>query len=834
MRQLHLRSALPAALLLGLSLAAAAHEDDPKILDRKPAVQGPGYRTSGWARGDGFKAGTLASFPADNVTLLAWMPLSDFGGPDNGNSCWGYTSPAGREYALFCHSDGLTVVEITNPGDPLVVGFINGPDSLWRDVKVRGTYAYAVSEGGSGIQVIDLANIDAGQVALVNTVTTGGTTATHTVALDEASGFLYRAGGGTEGLRIYDLSNGANPVFTGWWSDRYVHESEVKTFTSGPNAGKQIAYCCGGFNGGFTDTGVSILDVTDKSNPIQRGQVTWPGAEFSHQAWLSEDAQLLYVNDELDDDGTLPNRTYMIDVSDIDNPVYKGSFTNGNKSVSHNLYVKGNQIFEANYRSGLHVFDATNPLAPVETAWFDTDPTSDAATFNGLWSNYPFFPSGVVIGSDMERGLFVLWVGAPLVQVALASPAPALLHPSGDVLPVTLTELHPGDYVPGSAKLHYEVEGASSVTVDLAQGAGGGFLASFPALPCGAAVSFYLSAESTNGVTWIEPPNGELFHATVGTAQVSAFADDFETSLGWTASAPGDDASTGQWVRANPVGTAAQPEDDHTAPVGAQCFFTGQGSVGGGVGDADVDGGKTTLVSPVLNLSAVPNAAIRYWRWYSNNQGGVPESDVFTVDVSNNGGASWTNVETVGPTGFEVGGGWIQHQFTVDDFVAPTSNVRVRFVASDAGSGSVVEAAVDDFEVLGVACEALAADAVDLSAAAGGTVHFTLEGGGTHAGELYLLLGTLSGTAPGFNLGAIHVPLVQDVYFTYSVTHANLPPLLNTFGVLDGGGGAAAQFALPPGFVELVGLQAHHAWLAIKPATLAVTFGSNAVPLAFH
>src|SRR6188768_2406742 len=234
MRQLHLRSALQAALLLGLSLAAAAHEDDPKILDRKPAVQGPGYRTSGWARRDGFKAGTLASFPADNVTLLAWMPLSDFGGPDNGNSCWGYTSPSGREYALFCHSDGLTVVEITNPGDPLIVGFINGPDSLWRDVKVRGTYAYAVSEGGSGIQVIDLANVDAGQVALVNTVTTGGTTATHTVALDEVSGFLYRAGGGTEGLRIYDLSNGANPVFTGWWSDRYVHESQVKTFTSGP------------------------------------------------------------------------------------------------------------------------------------------------------------------------------------------------------------------------------------------------------------------------------------------------------------------------------------------------------------------------------------------------------------------------------------------------------------------------------------------------------------------------------------------------------------------------------------------------------------------------
>jgi len=833
MRPIPRRTVLTALTLLSSALAAAAHEDDPKILDRKAAVQGPGYRTGVWGRGGGFAAGALASFPAHNATLLAWLPLADFGSPDNGNSLWGYTSPSGREYALFGSSNGLHVVEITHPGDPVIVGFINGPDSLWRDVRVRGKYAYAVSEGGGGIQVIDLGNVDAGQVTLVNTITTGGVSATHTVNVDETSGFLYRCGGAENGLRIYDLANRAAPVFVGTWADRYVHEAQVKTFTSGPYAGKQLAFCCGGFNTGFTNTGLSIVDVTDKANPIHRGQVSWPGAQYSHQAWLSENGQLLYLNDELDEDGTIPTKTIMIDVSNIDNPIYKGSFTNGNTAVGHNLYVKGNLIYEANYRSGLRVFDATNPLAPVEVSWFDTDPSGDGATFNGLWNNYPFFQSGVVIGSDIESGLFVLWMGAPLVQLGLVSGAPALLHPSGTSLPVTLTELSPGAYAPGTAKLHYDA-GAGAVTVDLVDQGGGSFLASFPPLSCGASVSFYLSAESTNGVTWVEPPNGAFFNSTVGTGLSTAFSDGFETSLGWTVGAAGDDATTGIWVRANPNGTAAQPEDDHTAPPGTLCFFTGQGPAGGSVGESDVDGGKTTLVSPTLNLSAVDNPQISYWRWYSNTQGGTPGADVFVVQVSGNGGASWTNVETVGPTGPEAGGGWFKHQFKVADFVVPTANVKVRFVASDEGSGSVVEAAVDDFALIGVQCEALTADVTALAAASGGTVHFDLAGGAGHANDLYLLLGTLSGTVPGFDVGAVHVPLVQDVYFNLSLTHANQPPLIGSFGVLDGAGDGSAQFALPPGFLSLVGLQAHHAWVAIEPATLGVTFASNAVPLAFQ
>lgn len=171
--------------------------------------------------------------------------------------------------------------------------------------------------------------------------------------------------------------------------------------------------------------------------------------------------------------------------------------------------------------------------------------------------------------------------------------------------------------------------------------------------------------------------------------------DAFEVSSGWTVGAPDDDATTGIWERTDPEGTAAQPEDDHT-PVGVNCFVT-DGDAGFGLGDFDIDGGKTTLTSPVLDLTKVGNPSIDYWRWYSNNQGAAPNSDVMLVQVTDNG-VNWVTVEEV----TENAGDWVNAGFVVSDFVTPTSTVQVRFIASDEGAGSLVEAGVDDFRIVGV------------------------------------------------------------------------------------------------------------------------------------
>lgn len=400
-------------LPLLLCFVAFAHDDDPKLRDRQAPRIGPAFRLAHVG-----KAG-MPSFPSSGVDLLSWLPLNEFGSFSSANDCWGYTSPSGREYAIIGLNTATAFVEITDPTDAQIIAVRTGPSSLWRDIKTYGHYAYAVSEGTSGpnvgIQVFDLAQIDDGIVNLVNTITQGGSVDTHNVAIDVDSGYLYRCGGSSsDGLRIYSLENPALPTLVATWHDRYVHDAQPVTFTSGPYAGRQIVFACAGFNGGFSQTGLSIIDVTDKNNLQVLSHLEYPVASYSHQGWLSTDRNYFYLNDELDEqDNGFNTTTHVIDVHDLSNPFQTSTFSSGVPAIDHNLYTSGSLIYEANYRSGLRIFDATKPTAPVPFAYFDTYPEDNQARFNGLWSNYPYFPSGTIIGSDIERGLFVWRLSAP-------------------------------------------------------------------------------------------------------------------------------------------------------------------------------------------------------------------------------------------------------------------------------------------------------------------------------------------------------------------------------------------------------------------------------------
>jgi len=712
---------LPALAVLCLPCGSLlAHDDDPKVLDRQAPYRGPAFRRASLAapggvalaHGAGLSAGLSGRgtqalggnpFAANGIELLSWLPLSEFGSPATGSDCWGYTSPSGREYALFCHSEGMSVVDVTNPFDAQLVDTVDGPGSLWRDVKVFQDKAYVVSEGGSGVQVVDLAQVDAGLVVHLGNITSGGSTATHNVVINEDSGFLYRTGGGSNlGLRVYDLNQSlTNPPLVASWTTRYIHDAQVVSYTSGPYAGKEIAFCCSGYNNGGTNTGLDVLDVTNKNNIQVLANVFYSNPAYSHQGWLSADRQYFFLGDELDENGVLPTKTFVMDVSNLNSPFEATNFTNGNTAVGHNLYTLGDLIFAANYRSGLRVFDASNPMNPTEVAWFDTYPSDDGDGFNGLWSVYPYFESGTVIGSDLERGLFVLWMGQIPLEFDLAS-APTLVEPTGDSTTVTITEALPGDLAAGSAKLHLRT-GGSWTSYDLVDQGGGSYAVEFPSLACGTAFEWYISAQSTRGGTWTEPrlAPSELYSTVAASAVLSLASDDFEASSGWTGGLPGDDATTGIWELVDPNGTSSQTEDDHTAS-GTQCWVTGQGSPGGSLGQNDVDGGTTTLLSPNFDLSGAQQPTISYWRWYSNDGNSAVDDD-FVVEVSANG-STWVEVERLGPSHPEASGGWFQHSFSVASFVTPSATTRLRFVASDLGSGSIVEAAVDDLEVLDVDC----------------------------------------------------------------------------------------------------------------------------------
>ncbi|MSR41008.1 MAG: choice-of-anchor B family protein [Phycisphaerales bacterium] len=697
-RPKHTLALLAAAAMV--VLPSFAHEGDGKARDRQKPVYGPVYRES-----EGGVAG--GTFAASGVALKSWFPLNTLDvASTSGNSCWGYISPAGREYAIIGISSGTAWVEVTDPANAQLRAFRTGPTSLWRDMRVFGNICYCASEGGSGVQIFDMSQLDAtGTVSVLGTINTptGTNAATHTLAIDTVSGTLFRAGGGSNGLRMYDVNTTpGNPPYVGAWSSVYVHEMTPKTYTTGVYAGKQIAFCCGGGNGGNVNTGLYIVDVTNKAAPVQLGFVTYPGARYCHQGWLSADLKYFYINDELDEGNTTTTTdTIVIDVQTLATPTYVGKFTNGNVAIGHNLFTVGNLLLEANYRSGMRVFDlGASVTNPPEVAYFDTYPSSDAPNFNGLWNVWPYFPSGTIIGSDLERGLFVWRLQVDAANFELVGTAPTFVSPVGtSTIDMRVLASSGHTINPSTVKMNITGSNGANVAVPMSSLGSNIYRAIFPSDACTTLASYTFTASNNVGDTSTDPTSRSTTYA-LGSTEV--LLDTFETNLGWTGGITGDTATSGQWVRADPVGTTAQPEDDHTA-VGTLCWITGNGAVGGTVGVADVDGGTTTLLSPALNLAGFSEPMISYHRWYSNNQGASAGLDTMPVEISGNNGVTWVQMELVA----ENAGAWVRKAFRVRDYITPTTQVRVRFIARDLDSGSVIEAGVDDFHVYNLQCPAI-------------------------------------------------------------------------------------------------------------------------------
>ncbi len=291
----------------------------------------------------------------------------------------------------------------------------------------------------------------------------------------------------------------------------------------------------------------------------------------------------------------------------------------------------------------------------------------------------------------------------PAGRPALASPAGGTQFPVNVVGIASIPQS-------GSGKLFYRIGTSGTFTqVSMAEGVAHNYTASLPASACGSTVQYYFSASTPGGALAYSPTTAPtaLYTAMSATGTSNSFTDTVETVLGWTTTTAGDTATTGAWVRGDPVGTLAgtvevQPELDYSNP-GVNCYFTGQGAVGATVGSADVDGGFTTLTSPAMN-GLDSGSTVSYARWYSNTGGGSPNADTFRVQISGNNGTTWVALETVGPTGAETSGGWVAKSFRVSDFVTPSTQVKIRFIADDAGTGSVIEAAVDEIRMSSVTC----------------------------------------------------------------------------------------------------------------------------------
>lgn len=374
-------------------------------------------------------------FDSWNVELLARLALADVGvTSDNvlGNDCWGWThGPTGREFAIFCLTNGTAFVEITNPVNPVYLGTLPTAhgNQAWRDAKIYKDNVYIVADGSGnsqhGVQVFDmrrLLRVTSPQTFAVNARYTGLGRA-HNIAINEATGFAYVVGSPSlssqGGLIMLDLKQGIMPVLAGVYSgDGYCHDVQVvlyhgadTNFTGPPLGhpgnllGREIAFCAN------EDT-LTIVDVTNKQTPVLISRTPYPQHGYTHQGWLSEDHRFFFVDDELDETQNQPTstRTHVWWLRSLTNPIYLGHVLGTENTIDHNQYVRGKYIFQANYTSGLRIRENVNPrlLELPEVGYFDTYPVDNALSFNGAWSVYPYFPSGNLIVSDRQNGLFVL------------------------------------------------------------------------------------------------------------------------------------------------------------------------------------------------------------------------------------------------------------------------------------------------------------------------------------------------------------------------------------------------------------------------------------------
>ncbi|RPJ45309.1 MAG: hypothetical protein EHM19_05535, partial [Candidatus Latescibacterota bacterium] len=250
---------------------------------------------------------------------------------------------------------------------------------------------------------------------------------------------------------------------------------------------------------------------------------------------------------------------------------------------------------------------------------------------------------------------------------------------------------------PDSILVIYQTESRVSGALAMTPtGAPDEYRAWIPPQPCGTLVDYYILAVDENHNRETHPDFAPAAYHSFTVDFAVVFEDDFEAAAGWTVGAADDDATTGIWERCDPQATDAQPEDDHTVAPGTSAYIT-QCAAGSGQGSYDIDGGKTTLFSPAFDLSGCSSAVASYYRWYSNDTGSSPGLDYWVVQVTNDGWNTWAVLENTNASNRS----WIRMQFDLGSYVTLNSQVQLRFIASDEGSGSIVEAGLDDFSIGG-------------------------------------------------------------------------------------------------------------------------------------
>ncbi len=663
------------------------------------------------------------------------------------NDVWGWKHPGtGVEYAIVGLRNGVSIVSLADPENITEVAFIPGPRSTWRDIKTWGYYAYVTNETSNGVLVINMTNLPVAvdhfdwqpQISAFG----GQLNTCHNLYIDEY-GYCYLAGcnlnnGGVIYVDVF--SKPGQPEVVGWGPSFYSHDVYARD---------NRLYSSEIYRGRF-----AVYDVTDKANPeFLAGHKTT--ADFTHNTWLSDDGMTIFTTDERPN---APVGAY--DISDLDNirllDDFRPVLTLDDGVIPHNVHVWQDWLIISYYTDGGIVVDASRPSNLIEVGNFDSFFGNEGG-FNGAWGAYPFLPSGIVLISDINSGLYVLapnYVRACWLEGVVTEEGTGKLLQDVDVkinsaqANFTNTDVN-GKYQTGQAlagtfevtftKQRYEPK---TVRVDLSNGEltilnvslkplnlltlSGLILDESTDLPVAGAEIFIensdttftrtTSADGRISITDYFYGNQEIIVGKWGYHESSfnvaingntsftqklkpGYKDDFIFDLGWSSTADSR-ASSGFWERGKPVATifdneTYNPGEDLPGDFGDQCYVTGNG--GGDAGSDDVDSGSVFLESPKMDLTGYEKPVLTFYSWFANGggtQGSGNINDTLTISCSN--GSDTVVLKKIAGNQPE----WKKSEIRLSDFLDITSDMKVVFETSDqTNRGHLVEAAVDGFLV---------------------------------------------------------------------------------------------------------------------------------------
>ena len=379
-------------------------------------------------------------FACKDIDLVAHVPLPP---ATSANDIWGHIDlNTGIEYAIVGYSDGTRVYSLEEPSSPQLVGHVSAIRTGWRDFKVLQyfdealnvyrAYAYGSSEERNGIQIIDLNNLPHSvSLAAADFTFNYG----HNIYISNVDYALNMPRNGMQpklqvvgsrqfggAFKTLDLTDPTAPAKA--FSEAAISDDGTRVYTHDGTSmvvddERATRDCVNAIDGkcdvfiDFNENEIRFWDNTISLNTTELGSVSYNDVDASeryvHSGWWHDNKRHIYVHDEFDENRAGINTTVRIlDAQDLNNPVLVGKWVGNNTSADHNGYVKGNRYYMSNYERGLTILDISDPVAPVEVGYFDTFPSSNNPSYNGAWGTYPFLPSGHILISDINSGLYVL------------------------------------------------------------------------------------------------------------------------------------------------------------------------------------------------------------------------------------------------------------------------------------------------------------------------------------------------------------------------------------------------------------------------------------------